>query len=81
MQSTNLNGDGGGRLYFVNPITIQENVIDLGAAGSAQYQFAGAAVNTIPREGGNQWSGAVFGAYTNHDCSRTTWATTSGPRA
>ena len=32
---TNLNGDGGGRLYFVNPVTIQENVIDLGAAGSA----------------------------------------------
>jgi hypothetical protein len=30
----NLNGDGGGRLYFVNPVTIQENVIDLGA-GSA----------------------------------------------
>jgi hypothetical protein len=66
MQYTNLNGDGGGRLYFVNPITIQENVIDLGAAGSAQYQFAGAVVNTIPREGGNQWSGSVFGAYTNH---------------
>ena len=35
---TNLNGDGGGRLYFVNPVTIQENVIDLGAAGSALYQ-------------------------------------------
>ena len=66
MQYTNLNGDGGGRLYFVNPVTIQENVIDLGAAGSAQYQFAGAAVNTIPREGGNQWSGTVFSAYTNH---------------
>jgi hypothetical protein len=66
MQYTNLNGDGGGRLYFVNPITIQENVIDLGAAGSAQYQFAGAVVNTIPREGGNQWSGSVFGAYAGH---------------
>ena len=66
MQYTNLNGDGGGRLYFVNPVTIQENVIDLGAAGSAQYQFAGAAVNTIPREGGNRWSGTVFSAYTNH---------------
>jgi hypothetical protein len=24
LQYTNLNGDGGGRLYFVNPITIQE---------------------------------------------------------
>ena len=54
---TNLNGDGGGRLYFVNPVTIQENVIDLGAAGSALYQTSGAVVNTIPREGGNRFSG------------------------
>src|SRR5580704_5730420 len=66
MQYTNLNGDGGGRLYFVNPITVQEDVIDLGAAGSAQYQFAGAVVNTIPREGGNQLSGSAFGVYTNN---------------
>jgi hypothetical protein len=66
MQYTNLNGDGGGRLYFVNPITVQENVIDLGAAGSAQYQLAGAVVNTIPREGGNRLSTSVFGAWTNH---------------
>ena len=65
LQYTNLNGDGGGRLYFVNPITIQENVIDLGAAGSALYQTSGAVVNTIPREGGNLLSGSVFGAYTN----------------
>jgi hypothetical protein len=65
LQYTNLNGDGGGRLYFVNPITIQENVIDLGAAGSALYQTSGAVVNTIPREGGNRLSGSVFGAYTN----------------
>jgi hypothetical protein len=65
LQYTNLNGDGGGRLYFVNPITIQENVIDLGSAGSALYQTSGAVVNTIPREGGNRFSGSVFGAYTN----------------
>ena len=66
MLYSNLNGDGAGRLYFVNPVTVQENVIDLGAAGSAQYQLAGAVVNTIPREGGNQWSGTTFGAWTNH---------------
>jgi hypothetical protein len=64
---TNLNGDGGGRLYFVNPVTVQENVIDLGAAGSALYQTSGAVVNTIPREGGNRFSGTGFGAYTNHN--------------
>jgi hypothetical protein len=64
---TNLNGDGGGRLYFVNPVTIQENVIDLGSAGSALYQTSGAVVNTIPREGGNRFSGTAFGTYTNHN--------------
>ena len=66
MLYSNLNGDGAGRLYFVNPVSVQENVIDLGAAGSAQYQLAGAVVNTIPREGGNQWSGTMFGAWANH---------------
>jgi len=66
MLYSNLNGDGAGRLYFVNPVSVQENVIDLGAAGSAQYQLAGAVVNTIPREGGNDLSGTLFGAWTNH---------------
>jgi hypothetical protein len=32
MLFSNLNSDGAGRLYFVNPITVQENVIDLGTA-------------------------------------------------
>ena len=66
MLYSNLNGDGAGRLYFVNPITIQENVIDLGTAGSAQYQLGGAVVNTIPREGGNRFTGSVFGTWTGH---------------
>src|SRR5262245_4868236 len=66
MLYSNLNGDGAGRLYFVNPVSVQENVVDLGAAGSAQYQLAGAVVNTIPREGGNDWTGTFFGAWTNH---------------
>ena len=46
MLFSNLNSDGAGRLYFVNPITVQENVIDLGTAGSAQYQLGGAVINT-----------------------------------
>jgi hypothetical protein len=66
MLYSNLNGDGAGRLYFVNPVTIQENVIDLGTAGSAQYQLGGAVVNTIPREGGNRFSGSAFGTWTGH---------------
>ena len=51
MLFSNLNSDGAGRLYFVNPITVQENVIDLGTAGSAQYQLGGAVINSIPRDG------------------------------
>src|SRR5215472_6295609 len=62
MQYTNLFGDGGGRLYFVNPITVDQDAIDLGAPGTAQYEFAGAVINTIPREGGNKFSGIAFGA-------------------
>jgi len=60
MLFSNLNSDGAGRLYFVNPITVQENVIDLGTAGSAQYQLGGAVINSIPREGGNALRGTVF---------------------
>jgi len=66
MLFSNLNSDGAGRLYFVNPITVQENVIDLGTAGSAQYQLGGAVINSVPREGGNRYNGTGFVAGTGH---------------
>ena len=59
-----MDGDGGGRLYFVNPITVDQDAIDLGAPGSAQYEFAGAVINTIPREGGNKFGGTFSGSWT-----------------
>jgi hypothetical protein len=67
MLFSNLNSDGAGRLYFVNPITIQENVIDLGTAGSAQYQLGGAVINSVPRDGGNRFTGTGFVSGTGHD--------------
>jgi hypothetical protein len=67
MLFSNLNSDGAGRLYFVNPVTVQENVIDLGTAGSAQYQLGGAVINSIPRDGGNRFSGTAFVAGTGHN--------------
>ena len=66
MLFSNLNSDGAGRLYFVNPVTVQENVIDLGTAGSAQYQLGGAVINSIPREGGNRLTATVFASGTGH---------------
>jgi hypothetical protein len=66
MLFSNLNSDGAGRLYFVNPITVQENVIDLGTAGSAQYQLGGAVINSVPRDGGNRFTGTAFVAGTGH---------------
>ena len=67
MLFSNLNSDGAGRLYFVNPVTVQENVIDLGSAGSAQYQLGGAVINSIPREGGNRFTATAFVAGTGHN--------------
>jgi len=66
MLFSNLNSDGAGRLYFVNPVTVQENVIDLGTAGSAQYQLGGAVINSIPREGGNRFTATAFASGTGH---------------
>jgi hypothetical protein len=57
-------GEGTGRGYYINPLAAQEVVIDVGSLGSAQYEFGGAQVNMIPKDGGNTFSGAVFFAYT-----------------
>jgi hypothetical protein len=67
MLFSNLNSDGAGRLYFVNPISVQENVIDLGTAGSAQYQLGGAVINSIPRDGGNRMTATFFLSGTGHN--------------
>jgi hypothetical protein len=52
--------EGTGRGYYVNPLAVQEVVVDLGTMGSAEYSLGGAQVNSIPKEGGNRFSGSVF---------------------
>ena len=52
--------EGTGRGYYVNPLAVEEVVIDLGTMGSAVYSLGGAQVNSIPKEGGNRFSGSVF---------------------
>ena len=60
-------GEGSGRTFFVNALTAQEIVVDTPTGStSAEYTSNGVVLNVIPREGGNQWSGAVFSAYTNN---------------
>ena len=54
---TNLNGDGGGRLYFVNPVTIQEKSHRPRAAGSALYHTSGAVGTRFPGRAATGFSG------------------------
>ncbi len=60
----NSNLEGTGRGYYVNPLASQEIVIDIGTMGSAQYEYGGAQVNTIQKDGGNQFSGSAFFGWT-----------------
>jgi hypothetical protein len=56
--------EGTGRGYYANPLAVQEVVVDLGTMGSAEYSLGGAQVNSIPKDGGNRFSGSFFVAGT-----------------
>ena len=56
--------EGTGRGYYVNPLAVEEVVVDLGTMGSAEYSLGGAQVNSIPKSGGNRFTGAFFVAGT-----------------
>jgi outer membrane receptor protein involved in Fe transport len=66
MSYNSLAVTGTGRGYYMNPLSVQETVIDIGSGGSAQYALGGAQVNAVPKDGGNSFNGAVFGAWTGH---------------
>ena len=53
-------GEGVGRGYYINPLAAQEVIIDTGSLGSAQYEYGGAQVNMIPKDGGNDFTGSLF---------------------
>ena len=42
--------EGTGRGYYINPLAIDEVIVDLGTMGSAEYSLGGAQVNSIPKE-------------------------------
>ena len=50
-------------LYTPNMSAIQEVVVD--TAGSAENEVGGVRTNLIPRDGGNEFSGTLFGSFTN----------------
>ncbi|HEY1304235.1 MAG TPA: carboxypeptidase regulatory-like domain-containing protein [Vicinamibacterales bacterium] len=52
--------EGTGRGYYINPLAVDEVVVDLGTMGSAEYSLGGAQVNSIPKSGSNAFSGSVF---------------------
>jgi len=52
--------EGTGRGYYINPLAAEETLIDTGSLGSAQYEYGGAQVNMVPKDGGNLFSGSVF---------------------
>ena len=57
--------EGTGRGYYVNPLAVEEVVVDLGTMGSAEYSLGGAQVNSIPKSGANRFTGSAFLAGTN----------------
>jgi hypothetical protein len=57
--------EGTGRGYYINPLAAQETLIDTGSLGSAQYEYGGAQVSMIPKDGGNIFSGSLFAGGTS----------------
>ncbi len=66
MRYNSLVSTGTGRGFYANPLGTEEMVIDLGAGGSAETSTGGAQTNIIPRDGGNRFNAAAFGAWTNN---------------
>jgi len=52
--------EGTGRGYYINPLAVDEVIVDLGTMGSAQYSLGGAQVNSIPKSGANRFNGSIF---------------------
>jgi hypothetical protein len=57
--------EGTGRGYYINPLAVDEVVVDLGTMGSAEYSLGGAQVNSIPKSGSNSFLGSLFLAGTS----------------
>jgi hypothetical protein len=63
MNTTGMNGNGGGSNVFrISQSYVQEITVTTGG-GTAEQQFGGMVTNVIPKEGGNVFSGSVYGEF------------------
>ena len=71
MDISNIEGNGGGTAFFLDPFAFQEMNLQMGAAGNAARDRGGLVFNMITRTGTNQFHGgaqfAVSGASLNAD--------------
>ena len=65
MQTNGAYGAGNGNGYYMNPSSASDVVIEAGSGGSAEYATSGLALNLIPKDGGNTYTGSFFGTFTN----------------
>lgn len=66
MRYNSLEANGTGRGFFFNPASAQEMTVELAAGGSAEYDVGGVHVNMVPKDGGNNFNGYFYTAYTGH---------------
>ena len=66
MRYNSLSVNGAGRVFFINPATTQEVVVQLVTGGSAETSTGGVQVNVVPKDGGNEFTGYFFGSYSGH---------------
>jgi hypothetical protein len=59
MDISNIEGNGGGTAFFLDPFAFQEMNLQLGAAGNASRDRGGLVFNMITRTGTNQFHGGV----------------------
>ena len=64
----NWQGNGGNEGYIIHSAGVEELVVQTSGA-SAESKAAGALVNLIPREGGNDLKGSLFGLWTGKSLS------------
>jgi hypothetical protein len=65
MQTNGAYGAGNGNGFYMNPASAADLVIESGSGGSAEYATSGLSLNLIPKDGGNKFSGSLFGTFLN----------------
>ena len=70
MQTNNLSGEGSSS-YMMNPVTVQETVVETGGI-SAESNASGLLINMVPKDGSNDFRFETTGTYTNENLQTST---------